>query len=442
MRTTHILKRITLAYSLLYSMSSFAQMEVHEWGTFTSLVGSDGITQDGMYHEDEPLPNFVHGFGETLPLETAAPPPTTAPNPRPRPPCHNKGCFMNETFASNVVTQKMETPVIYFYSVAKTKQRVEVNVRFPEGVITETFPAPVESSPSSQTDLVIKNGQAKFVVDVLPTLFDKLPETSQGNIYEHARFTHSNIVHSVDNREIEKFIFYRGLGRFQPKVAIRSENGSLHFEAKYEDMPQKIFLVDVNNNGDSQMLEVIQHVDHMGIRATANVSFNDIVDLRFHMRHHTSGILVGDEVKKALISSLTTAGLFQDEAEAMINTWENGYLKVPGLRLLYILPRNEVDSVLPLSLSPAPDKLVRAFVGRIEIMLDTEEAQLLKDISSLRLKLDVDNLGRFAESKLRRISQVAATVRPELVPVIQNLLKRTQPFAAPAPESSPSTAVH
>ena len=35
------------------------RLVVHEWGTFTSLVGSNGQAQNGMYHEDEALPDFV-----------------------------------------------------------------------------------------------------------------------------------------------------------------------------------------------------------------------------------------------------------------------------------------------------------------------------------------------------------------------------------------------
>lgn len=34
---------------------------VHEWGTFTSLQGSDGRVMDGLHHTEELLPAFVHG---------------------------------------------------------------------------------------------------------------------------------------------------------------------------------------------------------------------------------------------------------------------------------------------------------------------------------------------------------------------------------------------
>jgi hypothetical protein len=138
-------KILTLINLLLVTTKVFAGYTAHEWGTFTSLVGSNGITVNGMYHEDEILPEFVHGFGETQtiaqPLPRPEPTRTTHPDPtRPRP-CRGKACFDDAFYEQNSITQKMETPVIYFYGDAQSE--VEVNVKFPDGLITETFPAPV-----------------------------------------------------------------------------------------------------------------------------------------------------------------------------------------------------------------------------------------------------------------------------------------------------------
>ncbi|NQZ19815.1 MAG: hypothetical protein HRT44_11240 [Bdellovibrionales bacterium] len=74
--------------------------------------------------------------------------------------------------------------------------------------------------------------------------------------------------------------------------------------------------------------------------------------------------------------------------------------------MLYILPRVEVDEILPITMSPAANTLERAFVARLEIMLDTEEKQLVRDIMQKQLNFDITTLGRFAEPKLRRAQQV------------------------------------
>ena len=66
---------------------------VHEWGTFLSMQGSDGITLDGMYHEEHALPQFVHTRSK-------------------------------DQLRMRSVDVKGETPVIYFY----TRQPRTVNV--------------------------------------------------------------------------------------------------------------------------------------------------------------------------------------------------------------------------------------------------------------------------------------------------------------------------
>ena len=61
---------------------------VHEWGTNTIVVGSDGSLQRGLHHEEEDLPGFVY---DRIKAGSAAGSPS-------------------------VVLSKMETPVTYFYS--------------------------------------------------------------------------------------------------------------------------------------------------------------------------------------------------------------------------------------------------------------------------------------------------------------------------------------
>src|SRR5262245_60864071 len=58
---------------------------LHEWGTFTTLVGSDGVLLEGLTYDDHQLPSFV------------------------RQRAHSPAGFEG-------VRCKMETPVIYFYS--------------------------------------------------------------------------------------------------------------------------------------------------------------------------------------------------------------------------------------------------------------------------------------------------------------------------------------
>lgn len=410
-------KYLLISFSLMAAaMNAHAKLEAHEWGTFTSLVGSNGITQNGMYHEDEALPGFVHGFGDII----NAPPPIDDPvvirppfprqpdpvQPPPRrPPCRSKACFEQEVFQRNVVTQKMETPVIYFYT--DTAQKVDVNVKFPEGVVTETFPGPVSTSPSSRSNVVLANGNTTFSVNLTTQKGDsRIPYVDLQNIYSHARNVNSNVVVG-GNGEAEKFIFYRGLGRFQPKLQITSVNGGVNFDDSEENAEIRAFLVHVNATGEARMMRIPNR-----FRQLVGVSADQIALLSDHNQAAGDIILTGQDAHSALTHSLTVAGLNADEAEAMISTWEHGYLHVPGLRLLYILPRAEVDAVLPLTITPKPDALVRVFVGRIEVMLDTQEQQILKDVLAKKDDFDVNSLGRFAEPMLRRVMDVYSNGKP------------------------------
>jgi hypothetical protein len=44
-------------------------------------------------------------------------------------------------------------------------------------------------------------------------------------------------------------------------------------------------------------------------------------------------------------------GLFADEAQALLDTWEISYFKSAGLRVFFIVPRAWTDYYLPLKVS-------------------------------------------------------------------------------------------
>jgi hypothetical protein len=202
--------------------------------------------------------------------------------------------------------------------------------------------------------------------------------------------------------ELKQFIFYRGLGRFQPSTMIRSSLGELTLQQPQtaEEIPAA-FLVDVNRQGDGRLIPLGRLSPGESTTVTATV----LAQLQDHTRF-VRGVITGGAAHARLVTALTLNGLTSDEAEAMVNTWEHGYLQVPGLRLLYILPRSEVERTLPLTMNPMPEVLNRVFVGRIEILLDTQERQLLDQILAARDLFDVSSLGRFAEPMLRRLREV------------------------------------
>lgn len=92
----------------------------HEWGTFTSVQGADGVQPEWNPFAAPDLPPFVYNVNKN------------ALNPRAR----SYPLYLAKTAVRSL--QRMETPVIYFYS--DRERTVDVTVQFPQGHVTEWFP--------------------------------------------------------------------------------------------------------------------------------------------------------------------------------------------------------------------------------------------------------------------------------------------------------------
>jgi predicted metal-dependent phosphoesterase TrpH len=105
----------------------------------------------------------------------------------------------------------------------------------------------------------------------------------------------------------------------------------------------------------------------------------------------------------------------------MVNTWEKSYFKTPGIRVLYIVPTDTIEAILPLSIKPVPNELKRVLVGRVEIMTKNEETNYLQLLQTSGTTINKEAVfGRFYEPKLRRLLAIA----PEnLKETISKLLK-------------------
>ena len=125
--------------------------------------------------------------------------------------------------------------------------------------------------------------------------------------------------------------------------------------------------------------------------------------------------LVGS-MGQALAGRLVEQGLYADEAWAMVSTWSRSYFRTEGIRVLYAVPRAQIDRNLPLQIAPAPQRLTRVFVGRVECLTPEQEARVegwLRDLASpdaaqaAAARDGLIALGRFAEPHLRRALQTS-----------------------------------
>jgi hypothetical protein len=233
----------------------------------------------------------------------------------------------------------METPVVYFY--ADEELTVSVNIRFPSGSMTEWYPQ--AATPS--------RGIRWPRVQVLPNARPALVTEERPSPYYHARETDAATlrVDGATGSEVEKFLFYRGIGSFTLPVLPVLRGSS----------------VELINSSDQTIGTVLLLEKREG---RVGFSVLDSLDKRASRRLMRPSLTASCEsVEKEIETALVSHGLFPKEARAMVRTWASAWLE-DGTRVFYIMPRPLTDAVLPMTLNPAPDDLVRVLVARADII--------------------------------------------------------------------------
>src|SRR5262249_15968376 len=125
-----------------------------------------------------------------------------------------------------VTLQRMETPVIYFYP--QNEMDVSVNVRFPQGLVTEWYPQATQIAPSFPADTTnppppsctressVTWGNLRIApVGKLTKSGTMLAQGETGSHYYAARETEAGMVEDTaaenGSLQLEKFLFYRGV---------------------------------------------------------------------------------------------------------------------------------------------------------------------------------------------------------------------------------------
>lgn len=298
--------------------STARSLVVHEWGTFTSIAGPDGRAIEWLPLDGPPeLPSFVNRFG-----------------------------FINIK-GSLPAKVRMETPVMYFYAPGDVT--VNVAVRFRQGLVTEWFPraavTPANATAASLRRSDFESRIAWANVKVSPGATANFPRDAGGNHYYTARQTDASPL-QVDSDK-EKFLFYRGLGGFEPPISARlARDGTVIVTNRDGDAVDDVVLFD--NRGGSMAYQVR---DGAGSQIAIDPRVAD-----------GESAPPQAELERILVAH----GLFPKEAEAMVETWRDAWFG-EGTRLFYVVSQNTIDSILPLEIEPVPAGVVRVFVGRVEL---------------------------------------------------------------------------
>lgn len=363
--------------TILSGLLPLGAFEVHEWGTFTTVAGSDGILLTGLQREEEHLPPYVHHHPGFRPA-----PRTSKQMPVP---------------ARNVRV-KMETPVIYFHSDRAINARVTVG--FEGGSISQWYPqrsggeqfqldpafALVRADESHLDFARLYRGSIEWQVEVLgPAESRRTPLFHPSDLLQwtHARVPEANSVRTA-NGETEGFLFYRGLGSFEPGLRTRIDAGeTLRLENRTGAAIPYLLVYEMLPDGNTRWLEI----DGLGDQQSLSIP-EEALDPRPRSGDQPPIALLLDgavptlpfdrPLFDTLLAGLAARGLQHGEAEAMVKTWWNSYFGKPGLRVFWVLPGERTDAILPLSVDPRPDRTVRVLVGRSEVIRPRQEREWLQ----------------------------------------------------------------
>ena len=401
--------------------SKAAPFIVHEWGTFTSFSGSDGVRLEFRPLVDEDLPAFVlDRFLQS-----------------------GQRANMKRSIRSRL---RMETPVTYFYT--ERERDVNVRVDFPKGLLTEFYPPVVSMGPQFKMGerLPIRNSHLDWgKVHLIPQDFFQIdiddpkrqslienrmlagliPKADGRNHYFHARDTDSAIVQVHHDRDpkrpqkpasdfFEKFLFYRGVGNFAlPLKLTASGNGRYELVNSGPDAIRSLFLVTAAG------------------KELRFAKFDQIEAGKTRTLTQSTKPATMEELSEAVVQALIDEELYEKEARAMVKTWESSWFGETGTRLFYMVPTPITEELLPLKVEPKPDETVRVLVGRMEIMtpetekkvlqlVETSYADMLKTVKKataekkkvppLKLPAKLAELGRLAEPALARIRAIAPKI--------------------------------
>jgi hypothetical protein len=339
------------------------RLVVHEWGTFTSIAGRDGIALDWRpLNGPSDLPKFVHSIQEG-----------------------DKGIRHRIVQGKDSMTARvrMETPVLYFYS--GKEMDVSVKVDFPKGKITEWYPQ--ARSVGTNVDW----GKLK----VMPGTALTFPVESSESHYYPAREVDAAPVQVCSTNgspaQQEKFLFYRGVGNFDLPLSVKLEGESVQLKNLGKDEIKHLIIFE--NRGGK-----------IGYRL-CDAFTGEMTHERPTLDKNMDSLLA--ELKQILVAS----GLYEKEAAAMIKTWRGSWFE-EGMRVFYILPRQTTDAILPVTIEPRPAELVRVLVGRAEVITPQMEKTVQQQISLLRdsspevretAMREIRKYGRFSEPILKRL---------------------------------------
>jgi hypothetical protein len=288
------------------------------------------------------------------------------------------------------VTLRLETPVMYFYPPkSQTKPLdVDVSVQFRGGWLTQFYPAAQIDTP-----------QPKMLVDLEKTILHRNtrssltwnqlrvgtqgrgPDTDEAVWLAPRNVTAANV--TMPGGESERYLFYRGVGSIDSPLAVASseENGMLTLRGRFDEVLP------------ASKTETIRWLWLVKINSDSTVAYRSLKPIQITGNRTAVAAQIGSMFSPAdfapqnlarlqheMHAALVAEGLFDEEAAAMLKTWEKSYFHSGGWRLFFIVPQNWTEHYLPLTIS-VPAEVTRVMMGRTEL-ISFEQRELLARLAN------------------------------------------------------------
>ena len=376
--------RLLVVAFFAFVFSSFADLEVHEWGSINIVTGEDSVRVGDISDDQSDLPNFV------------------------------------EVWKKQAVVRPMviEKPILYFYT--QKAQNINVSVTYPHGVFTQWWPKPnsfYPYPPRPGQKAAIKGGMLNWRVALDPQgKFDKaMPNMDNHPWWNTARDVDAATVRELRSNGTEKFLFYRGAGQFTPTLNVSvNDEGKFVLKNKENTNSREVYTIHVEE-GQKPLIHYLPSIKDEDQKNKK--VFNSADDAAAHLK-----------------ARLEAKGLFPKEAAGMVKIWKKSMFEKIGQRAMYMMEKADIDKMLPLRIHPKPTKEVRVMLIRFECLSLSVKSMIKNYIKQLGAKSYKDR--KMAKEKLIEAGRVGeAVIRtalseakdPEVKMSLKEVLKKLTP---------------
>jgi hypothetical protein len=358
---------------------------VHEWGTFTSLQNEAGQTMRGIAEDIETLPVFVRDLvqgsgGKGIPAALYP-----------------------------EVSMRLETPVVYFHLPKNSPPiTLDFSATFNGGLISQFYPGAEANFRSDKIPALTPTTVGTLTWQRITVGTDKPGPQTNSRIWLAPRKVNAANI-TARSGESERYLFYRGVAQLDAPLRVVRDDRRLYI------IPQAALKPNIPGSTSIPAMWYFSTdlAGHCVYRTLPGIDLRGATPLTTDADFAAGDLRSNDvqslkaDMKKALIS----AGLFDDEAQAMLETWDEAYFKSPGTRLFFVVPDAWVTQHLPIRVSE-PAEIKRVMIGRIDLIapqqreLAAQYRRIPNDAAHSPDRMEIINaLGRFATVILRDSDQ-------------------------------------